>query len=117
MKDSKKAYLLNISFKIHWLNGEIFDKNYEHVPSIWKAFKMKALKDYRDLCLKVNVCFLTCVSETFRKESVNSYELDPALYLSTRGYSWDAMLRSTNVNLKPVSDIKKYQLLKVKIKP
>ena len=78
---------------------------------------MKALKDYRDLCLKVNVFFLTCASETFRKESVNSDEIDPALYLSTHRYSWDAMLRFTNVNLKPISDIEKYQLLKVKIKP
>ena len=32
------------------------------------------------------------------KESLNSFELDPAQSLSTPGYSWDGMLRFTDVN-------------------
>ena len=45
--------------------------------------------------------------ETSRKESVNSFELDPAPYLSAPGYSWDVMLSLTDVNLKLISDIEK----------
>ena len=57
------------------------------------------MEDYHDLHLKVDVLLLACVFETFRSKSINSFELDPAYYLSTPGYSWDAMLRFTDVNL------------------
>ena len=87
------------------------DINYEDVLNVWKAFKMNSMKDYHDLYLKVDALLLACVFETFKKESINSFELDPAHYSSTPGYSWDAMLRFTYVNLKLISDIKKYQLV------
>ena len=60
--------------------------------NVWKAFRMKTMKDYHDLFLKVNALLLACMSETFRKESINYFELDPAHYLSTPGYNWKAML-------------------------
>ena len=53
----------------------------------------------------------TDVFETFTKESKNLFELDCAPYVSTPGYSWDAMLRFTGVNLKLISDIKMYQFI------
>ena len=59
---------------------------------------------------------LTCVFETFRKEAINSFELDPDHYLSTPGYGWDAMLRFTDFNLKLISDIEKYQFFEFSIK-
>ena len=43
--------------------------------------------------------------KNFRKESINSIELDHARYLFTPGYSWDALVRITDVNLKLISDI------------
>ena len=65
------------------------------------------MKDYHDVYMQVCVLLLTCMFETFRKESINSFEFDPAYYLSTPGYSWDAMLRFTDVNVKLISDIEK----------
>ena len=47
---------------------------------------------------------------------MGSFELDPAHYLSTSGYSWDVMLRFTNFNLKLISDIEKYQLIESTIR-
>ena len=52
------------------------------------------------------------MSETVRKESTNSFELDPAHYLSTPGYSWDGMLRFIDVNLKLISGTGKYKFIK-----
>ena len=69
------------------INHAISDKNYEHVLNVQRAFKMYTMKDYHDLYLKVNVLLLTCVFETFEKRIHNSFELDPAYYLSTPGYS------------------------------
>ena len=59
---------------------------------------------------------LVCVFETFRKESINSFELDPVHYLSTPGCGWDAMLRFTDINLKLMSDIENYQFIESTIK-
>ena len=59
---------------------------------------------------------VACVFEIFRKESINSYELDMDYYLSTLGYSWDAMLKFTDVNLKLTSDIEKYQFIESTIR-
>ena len=53
---------------------------------------MNTMKDYHDLYLKVDVLLLACVFETFRKESITSFELDPAHYLPIPSYTWDAML-------------------------
>ena len=52
-------------------------------------------------------CFI--LFEIFRRECINAFELDPAHYLSNSGYSWYAMLRFTDANLKLISDVKKYQ--------
>ena len=46
---------------------------------------MNAMKEYHDFDLKFNVLLLVCVFGTFKKESINSFELDPAHYFSTRG--------------------------------
>ena len=72
---------------------------------------MNTMKDYHDLYLKVDVLLLACVFETFRKEFIKSLELDPARYISTPSYSWDAMLKFINVNLKLISDIEKYKFI------
>ena len=69
------------------------------------------MKGYYDLNLKVDALLLACMVGTFRKESINSLELDPAHYLSTPGYSWDAVLRLKDVNLKLISDIERYQFV------
>ena len=50
---------------------------------VWEAFKINSRKDYYDLYLKVDVLLLACMFETFRKEYINSFELDPDHYLST----------------------------------
>ena len=55
------------------------------------------MKYYHDLHLQGDVLLMVCVFETFRNECINSFELDPAYYLLTPGYSWDAMLRFTDV--------------------
>ena len=89
-------------------NCAVSGKNYEHVLNVWKDFNVNTIKDYNDLYLKVDVLLLVCVFETGRKESINYFELALAHYLSTPGYSWDAMLRFTDVNLKLASDIEKY---------
>ena len=55
------------------------------------------MKDYHDLLFKLDVLLLAFVFATFRKKSIKYFELNPARYLSTPVYSWDAMLKFTEI--------------------
>ena len=92
-------------------NHAISDKDYEHVPNIWKDFETNIMKDYDGQYLKVDVLLLACMFENFKKESIDSFELCPVHYLSPLAYSWDAMLRFADVNLTLISDTEKYQFV------
>ena len=59
---------------------------------------------------------MACVFGTLRKEWINSFEIDPAQFVSTPGYSWDAMQRFLDIDLKLISDVKKYQFLESTIR-
>ena len=52
----------------------------------------------------------------FWKKSINSFEFDPAYYLSTPGYKGDVMLKFIDVNLKLISDIGKCQFIESSIR-
>ena len=99
-KDIKKELPLVFINSVHFSNN-----------SVWKSFIMNTVKDYHDLYLKVDVLLLACGFEIFRKESMNSCELDSAYYLSTPDYIWDALLRSSGFNLRLISVIGKHQLI------
>ena len=72
---------------------------------------MNTVEDYHDLYLKIDVLLLISVFKTFRKESINYFELDPGYYLSTPDCSWNTVLRFADVNLKIISDIEKKQFI------
>ena len=110
-KKLKKALSSKDRFCNTLTNPAISDKNCKDVLNVWKAFKINTLKYYHDLHLHGDVLLIVCVFETFRNECINSFELDPAYYLLTPGYSWDAMLRFTDVTLKLIWYIENYQFL------
>ena len=53
--------------------------------------------------LATDVLLLTDVFESFRRQSLESYSLDPACYISLPGLAWDAMLLKTGVSLELLS--------------
>ena len=64
----------------------------------------------------MDVLLLCDVLEVFIIKYINSFELDPAHYVSTPGYSWDTMLKFIVFNLKLISDIEKYQFIESTIR-
>ena len=78
----------------------ISEKDYLKADNIWNLFKMNTMGDYHDLYLKTDVLLLANV---FIKHCLNYYGLDPCHYFSSPGLSWDAMLKTTGIEL--VSDI------------
>ena len=69
---------------------------------------MKGMGDYHDNYLKKDVLLSADVFEKFISTCSNFYGLDPCHYFSSRGLSWNAMLKMIVVKLEKISDIYKY---------
>lgn len=63
------------------------------------------MQEYTDIYLKVDVLILADVFENFRTQCMHIYKLDPAHYFTTPGYSWDAMLKQTGVQIELITDV------------
>ena len=83
----------------------ISEKDYFKAVDVWNVFKMNTMGDYHDLYLKTDVLLLADVFEKFINTCLNYYGLNPCHYLSSRGLSWDAMLKMTTIELGLISDI------------
>ena len=82
----------------------ISEEDYKHAQEVWDTFDCRNIGDYHDLYLRSDVFLLTDVFENFRKTAMATYGLDPAHYYTLPGYSWDALLKSTEVSLELITD-------------
>ena len=87
------------------LNKEnITDEDCAHAQKVWKVFKIKNLGEYHDLYVQSDTFLLTDVYENFRDRCIDTYELDPAHYLSAPGLAWQACLKKAKVKLELLTD-------------
>ena len=89
----------------------ITNDKYNHANKIWKAFNIKTMGEYHDLYLKSYVLLLADVFESFKKTCLQCYKLDPCHYFTSPGFSWNAMLKMTNIKLELMTDIDMYQFI------
>lgn len=83
----------------------VSEEDYARAQQVWNVFECVTLGDYSDVYLKSDVLILTDVFENFRKVCFQNYKLDPAHYFTTPGFTWDAMLKFTKVELDLLTDI------------
>ena len=69
-----------------------------------KKFKIKNLGEYHDLYVQSDTLLLADVFENFRNECIESYEIDPAHFLSAPGLAWQACLKRTEIELELSTD-------------
>ena len=87
------------------LSGKGITKtDYKHALNVWNTFNMKTLLEYHNLYNETDVLLLADVFENFRDLCLKIYGLDPAHYFTAAGLSWDACLKTTNINLELLSD-------------
>ena len=100
------------------LNGDILDKwinslsgqtdvsegDVQHANRVWYLLGCNCV-DYLMLYVKTDVILLANVFEKYRKLFDQVYELDPCHYYSAPNFSWEAMLKRTDVKLDLISDI------------
>ena len=72
---------------------------------------MKNVSDYHDHYLEKDVLLLVDVFEKFIDTCLKFYSLDPCLYFSSPGVSWDKILKMTGVRLEKIADIHTYLLI------
>ncbi|XP_070522413.1 uncharacterized protein [Cardiocondyla obscurior] len=88
------------------LTDEIVSKSdYAHAVDIWQRFSIKTLGEYSDLYLKTDVLLLVDIFENFRDSCISSYKLDPAYYYTLPGFTWDAMLKHTDIKFELLTDV------------
>ena len=87
------------------LNKEgITDEDYAHALKVWNTFNIKNLGEYHDLYVQSDTLFLADVFENFRDSCINTYELDPAHFVSLPGLVWHTCLKKTGIELEILTD-------------
>ena len=89
----------------------ITDDDYKHAQEVWDTFDCRNIGDYHDLYLKTDVLLLADVFENFRRTAMATYGLDPAHYYTLPGYSWDCLLKCTNIELDQITEPDMYLLI------
>ena len=78
-------------------NGHISVKDYLTCEKNWDKFEMKYLSDYHDHYLKKDVLLLADIFEKFIATCLKVHAFDPCYYFSSTGFSWDVMLKMTDI--------------------
>ncbi|CAB4044377.1 uncharacterized transposon-derived, partial [Paramuricea clavata] len=89
--------------------SDVSNEDYQRAQRVWSHFNMKTTRNYHDLYLETDVLLLADVFENFRRTCMESYELDPAHYVSASGLSWDAFLKRSGKEIELVSDMDLFQ--------
>ena len=93
-------------------NKNISNKEYKHAHNVfYVTFKCKNLLDYSILNLKTDVCHLADVFQKFSNFAYETYGLDCRYSYTLPGYSWQAMLKMTKIELDLISDQDMYLFL------
>ena len=75
-------------FYSHLNMKDITDADYAHTKRVCKDFEIKNLGEYHDLYVQSDTLLLADVFENFRNMRLETYELDPAKFLSAPGLAW-----------------------------
>ena len=85
-------------------DGHICTSQYSHLKLVWEEFGFKTFKGFHNHYLKKDVLLLVDVFENFISTILKYYNLDLCHYFSLPGLSWNAMLKTTKVELENISD-------------
>jgi len=85
--------------------SSISDEDWAHVQTVISEFGFKSFREYHDLYLKIDVYGLVDVFEEYRAIAYRTYGLDPAHYIGLPGFTWDAGLKMTGIQLENMQDM------------
>ena len=96
---------------MHEFNNTLSDElcteeKYNQAQKVWKY--CSSMREYHDFYLKCDVLLLTDFMEKFRKNCLDNFDLDPMHYVSLPGWSWDAALKKSKVQLELLDNAEMY---------
>ncbi|XP_063218528.1 uncharacterized protein LOC134528792 [Bacillus rossius redtenbacheri] len=97
-------------------DSHISDAEYSHAQAVWNKFGCVTLGEYSDVYLKTDVLLLADVFENFRQLCLDTYGLDCSHYVSSPGFTFDAMLKQTQVRLELITDYDMYMFIEAGIR-
>lgn len=83
----------------------ISDDEYQFAQLVWREFNIENIGEYADLYMKTDILLLADIFENFRMKCFEIYKLDPCHYFTTPGFSFDAMLKYTQIEIELLTDI------------
>ena len=89
-------------------NAECKPENYEYAQRVWNELSCTTFGDYMRLYLLNDICILADVFETFRANSLEEYQLDPAYYMSAPQLAWSALLKFIIRSIHLITDQEMY---------
>lgn len=98
----KKAFFNDLTGR------HISDAEYSFARMVWKDLDCRNFQDYMEAYLATDVCLLADVYENFRSNCMRDYELDPAHYLSSAHFTFDAFMRKTRCIMDKFHDADHY---------
>ena len=83
----------------------ISEKDYNKTLEIYKKLKCKNIKEYLDICLKLDICLQSDIFNVFRKTIWDKFEIDCSKYITSCSLSLDLMLKYTGVKIELIRNI------------
>ena len=80
------------------------EQDYQRAQEIWNTFHCKTLQDFYTVYLKVDVLLLADICTHLKDTLYDKFGLEVMEYATLPGFSWDAMLKKTGVQLEIVKD-------------
>ena len=90
------------------------EEKYNQALQVWKY--CSSMREYHDFYLKCDVLLLTDFMEKFRNNCLEYFGLDPAHYHSLPGWSWDAALKKSKVQLELLDNSEMYSFFESAIR-
>ena len=82
----------------------ITEKDYLHATDVWNVFKMNTMGDCHHIYLKTDLSLIADVFKKFIDTCLKYYGLHPCHYYSNLRLNLDSMLKTTEIELVPISD-------------
>ena len=70
-----------------------------HEKRVFEDFQIKNLSENHDLYLKSDTLLLANVFQNLREMCLKTYQLNPAIFLSAPGFTWQIAFKKTTVKL------------------
>ncbi|CAI2199802.1 12969_t:CDS:2, partial [Funneliformis geosporum] len=89
----------------------ISKENYEHAQKVWQVFKMKNFGEYHDLYLETDILLLADIFMNYTIMCLQDDGLNPSHYVSASGMFNDSLYKSSNAELKLMTDMNEYLMV------